>query len=450
MPIFGRRQLQLMLNDLGPWLVRGKAKDLLNRLENREPDQALPAEYELALTWAVSRVATLEIDKRMGERTPDIYSSDLLANCPVAADVAAVSDVSLSGDALMRRAANIINLACDEILKSASEHLHYSFQERSGYFATTKGRRRFARDRQITNAFQMDTLLRAALKDWLRGGRPTEPLRWRSEHIDVVISWRDYVHPLTNTFSSMPSLAYDLRKNPLYKVLKSKARQLKEVPVGVRRAIFLGDAGCRLLSDINRADSVNQTFSGQQIINTFLADGNSVDFVLVFSSKRAKERSLDTFKNPRIWYVYVFEQQRSRMQTEDLNRFFMLRDSLPAPYLTGYEAHSWHQQGMFSPQGRGHYLPTSMSIGRKSMTIKISARALHELMAGKLTSEQFKHWTVGENNPFKLQLGEGRTISNVRFEGKNVAADDDYLIFEFRDDPAAAPLCLPDRLKSEE
>jgi hypothetical protein len=138
------------------------------------------------------------------------------------------------------------------------------------------------------------------------------------------------------------------------------------------------------------------------------------------------------------------------MQTEDLNRFFMLRDSLPAPYLTGYEAHSWHQQGMFSPQGRGHYLPTSMSIGRKSMTIKISARALHELMAGKLTSEQFKHWTVGENNPFKLQLGEGRTISNVRFEGKNVAADDDYLIFEFRDDPAAAPLCLPDRLKSEE
>jgi hypothetical protein len=84
------------------------------------------------------------------------------------------------------------------------------------------------------------------------------------------------------------------------------------------------------------------------------------------------------------------------------------------------------------------------------MTIKISARALHELMAGKLTSEQFKHWTVGENNPFKLQLGEGRTISNVRFEGKNVAADDDYLIFEFRDDPAAAPLCLPDRLKSEE
>ena len=37
MPIFGRRQLQRMLDELGPWLERGKAKDLLNRLENEKP-----------------------------------------------------------------------------------------------------------------------------------------------------------------------------------------------------------------------------------------------------------------------------------------------------------------------------------------------------------------------------------------------------------------------------
>jgi hypothetical protein len=35
---------------------------------------------------------------------------------------------------------------------------------------------------------------------------------------------------------------------------------------------------------------------------------------------------------------------------------------LPAPYLSGYEARSWHEQGMFSPQARGQYLPTSMVV----------------------------------------------------------------------------------------
>lgn len=133
MPIFGRRHLQQMLNELGPWLVPGKAADLLNRLENVDPDQALPAEFELALSWAVTKTAELEIDRPMGTRTPDIYSPDLLPGGPFAIDIAAISDVSLSGQALMRRAANIINLTCDQIVKDASAHLHYTFQERSGY-----------------------------------------------------------------------------------------------------------------------------------------------------------------------------------------------------------------------------------------------------------------------------------------------------------------------------
>jgi len=63
-----------MLNEIGPWLDRGKAKDLLNRLENEKPNQALPAEYELSISWAVSKIATLEIDRPAGSRTPDIYS----------------------------------------------------------------------------------------------------------------------------------------------------------------------------------------------------------------------------------------------------------------------------------------------------------------------------------------------------------------------------------------
>jgi hypothetical protein len=448
MPIFGRRQIQQMLNELGPWLVPGKATDLLKRLENVGPNQAIPAEFELALSWAVAKTAQLEIDRPMGNRTPDIYSPDLLPSAPVSIDVRAISDAFLSGQALMRRAAKIINLTCDQILKGVSAHLHYAFQERSGYTRDDHGRARFDRRRQISDSFQMKPKLRTALAEWLKNGRTKQSLRFIDRDIDVVITWRESVHPLLNTSSAMPSLAYDLRENPLYHVLESKSCQLSNVPDGVHRGIFLGDAGCQLFNDIYRVDRVNHTFSGRQIIEGFLANEETVDFVAVFSVKRAKEGSWDTSKNPRIWHLYLFEQKKSTAKI-DFGRLLHLRDLLPAPYLSGYEACSWDEQGMFSPQARGHYLPTSMSRGRQSMTVKISARALQELMAGRLTAEEFENWTVGRPNPFERHLALGWTISNVSFEPRNANADDDYLTFTFKNDPAAAALRLPDQLRPE-
>jgi hypothetical protein len=108
MPIFGRRKLQLMLDELAQHLTASKSTDLLKRLEHKEADQAIPAEYELALTWGVSKVAHLQIERPFGNRAPDIYSEDLLRSAPVAVDVAAISDDSLGDESVMRRAANII------------------------------------------------------------------------------------------------------------------------------------------------------------------------------------------------------------------------------------------------------------------------------------------------------------------------------------------------------
>jgi hypothetical protein len=183
MPIFGRRQLQRMLDELGPWLGRSKATDLLKRLENISPDQAIPAEFELALNWAVTKTAGLEIDRPMGNRTPDIDSPDLLPYAPVSVDVAAISDVFLSGQALMRRAAKIINRTCEQILTGASAHLHYTFRERSAYIRDESGRTRFDRRRLITRSFQMDPPLRAALAKWLENGTADPPLNWNGRDI---------------------------------------------------------------------------------------------------------------------------------------------------------------------------------------------------------------------------------------------------------------------------
>lgn len=201
-----------MFDELGPHITRAKAVDLQKRLENEDADQAIPAEYELALAWGVSKVAQLEIDRPFGSRTPDIYSPDLLEIAPVVAEVAALSDDPFSGESLMRRAANIINAVATRVVKEAPEHLHYQFLEESGYLPADRysnGVSRYFRRRRVTKKFQADDALEGALRQWLRCTRPTEALRWSTDEIGVEITWRDWVHPQGNTGSSMPSVTCD-------------------------------------------------------------------------------------------------------------------------------------------------------------------------------------------------------------------------------------------------
>ncbi len=295
----------------------------------------------------------------------------------------------------------------------------------------------------------MDERFRKALETWLTTGRPVQPLVWRTADIGVSIEWKDFAHPFANIFCTMPSLAHDLRDNPLYRVLKVKSKQLRDVPAGHFRAIFLGNAGCSLLNDIQPMGSGLNTFSGKQIIQRFLADDSSIDLVVVFSVERLNRYSMDSFNNPRVWRSYIFHQSEV-MPANDLSRLNLLIEQIPAPYLSGYEAQSWHEQGMCNPDARGHYLGSSMSFGSERMTIRISARAVQELMAGTLSHEMFRNFLFGKDNPIHQQLAAGRTVSDVRFEPKGVDHDDDYLVFEFRTDPAATPLRLPVKLRTIE
>ena len=446
MPIFGRRQLQQMLDELGPWLDLGKAKDLLNRLENVKPDQSLPAEYELSISWAVSKIATLEIDRPAGSQKPDIYSPDLLKGGPVVADVAAVHDFTLSGSDTMRRACNIINAEANRLLNGSSSHLHFTFREQSGYERSRTSRTKFFRRRLVRRDFQLDTALSRALKDWLANGRPSRPLSWNSRTVSVLIEWREFVHPLSNYFCTMPSLAYHVRNNPLYEALRSKSNQLSDSPDGVRRMVFLGDAGCGMLRDIHPVGVSPETFSGRQIILKFLQDCPEIDSVLVASAKR--ERSASASQTTRTWNRHIFTQTRG-IADGDVERLNLLMDKMLPPNLSGYSAYSWHEQGMCKADAPGNYVPTQMSIGRERMRLRISARAVQELIAGRVSPEMFRNRIFGSNNPMSWELDAGRTISSVHFEPQGAGEDDDYLVFEFRDDPAARGLQMPTRLKAD-
>ncbi|MFZ0306473.1 MAG: hypothetical protein WAL75_27555 [Terracidiphilus sp.] len=81
------------------------------------------------------------------------------------------------------------------------------------------------------------------------------------------------------------------------------------------------------------------------------------------------------------------------------------------------------------------------------MMLKISARAVQELIAGRLSHEKFQHWTMNKDNQVCRALDAGMTITSAGFESKGDDEDDDYLVLEFRDDPSAKALRMPETLK---
>jgi hypothetical protein len=454
MPIFPRRQLQRMLSELGPWLTKPKATDLVKRLDNRDPSQAIPAEYELGLAWAVSKVAHLHIDPNFGGKIPDLLSNNLFPDKPIVIEITALSDDAISGQPSMENTAKIINRFADTIIKKASKNLHYTFLETHGYrpvkLKTPIGpwthENRYYRKRLTSWNFKLTREHEARLRKWLADGPPHQPLQINGEGTSVVVSWKKLAHPSLNTFSSMPSEVHDLTNNPVYDKLKEKEDQLRFVPDNYLKCIVLGDAGCTLLRQPTDFDSSERTVSGKEIVWKFL-QGSSVDRVCIFSPRRRYENSPGDFDNPRLWHIYIFEKkERSPGYIDPMGT---LNDLLPRPYLHAYQARSWMEQRFLAPQARGQYLPLSVSGGPMGATAKISARALIELLAGRMNATQFKNWITGDRNQFEVWLSKGYAISDIRFESQGADRDDDYVVLKMDIDPNASKLQIPDKLKSD-
>jgi len=76
------------------------------------------------------------------------------------------------------------------------------------------------------------------------------------------------------------------------------------------------------------------------------------------------------------------------------------------------------------------------------MAIALSARALQEFLAGRLTRDQFADAAFGDMNPFELALKNGHSIHDVSLECGGVDRDDDFIVFQYARDPNSSPLTV--------
>jgi hypothetical protein len=251
----------------------------------------------------------------------------------------------------------------------------------------------------------------------------------------------------------MPPETHSLENNPLFELLERKAKQLRAAPSGMLRILFLADVGSTLLRRVGRIGEVDHTrrfVSAREIIQHFLINrSTTVDAIVTFSPfKEAFRFGGIAFaaRKPRGWTIGFFGSDALPSPPASLET---IAASLPDPRYEGYQARSLFRQGVFSHRHSGQYIGMNITsiVGKAGETVHFPARLLLDLLAGRITPEQFRlrlDGRDGSHNLFKHWLDLGMTISGAEMAPRNVDEDDDHLILYFSDDPAARPFTLPD------
>ena len=442
-----------MLDELAPVLGPESGRGLLGRLNDpKRVEQALPAEMELALLWAIQSLGDLEVEPEWwgDSRRPDAITDSFVAGRTAAIEIAATTDNAISGEEDMDAIAVQISEVASRARRGTGDYLYFRYREESGYVGGRYNRRRLA-----PRGYCLTEGERGAITDWINSGEfRSARLRLQSKGLDVEVEHTEHKQTrYHNLYSSMPPEVHSLEDNPLFELLVRKAKQLRAAATGTLRVLFVADVGSSLLRQVGRIGEIDHThrfFSAREIILHFLQDrGRNVDAVVTFSPYKELQSfygiELDGRK-PRRWTVAFFGTPQLPSPPSALAR---LAAMLPEPHYEGYQARSLFRQGAFSPAKKGQYLGmTIRSIhGSGQFSVEFPARMLLDLLAGRITEERFRRQLNprGErSNIFTTWLDNGFTISGAEMAPRSVDEDDDHLILHFTEDSAARPFKLPD------
>jgi hypothetical protein len=242
--------------------------------------------------------------------------------------------------------------------------------------------------------------------------------------------------------------AYDsvlsLRNNVLLNRLRDKTRQLRGAIEGSVRMLVVCDGGCALLG----RDRPLEGFSAEEVAEHFLRGSQTIDMVLLVT---VVEESVSSFgrrskRNLRCSVVTAKEGRPAHLTAdviEAMRRVFEEAiKKLPEPRMLPGNALRRNVDSEWSASMEGGY-------EQRGDRIKISARAVLELLAGAMTYEEFAKvhgWNEGQFNMFRSRLAYGQLLKSARIQCLGVDQDDDWLEFEFGPpDPAISPFRVSQR-----
>ncbi|HCX28312.1 MAG TPA: hypothetical protein DHU55_00840, partial [Blastocatellia bacterium] len=253
----------------------------------------------------------------------------------------------------------------------------------------------------------------------------TRELKIADSGIDVEIRYAPGGDSLTATHPSYTS-SYSLTRNPLFNTLKRKLDQLKRTG-GKGAHGIIACAG-----DYDLRASSGGTFDSSRIIAEAFRQNSRLSFVLTLWSE-------DSFGACPIRSRLYRNARASDILPDDVAvALETLATHFPTAVNSGINALN---ELDFWRWKRGRYFYGSFSMNKHE--IRVSARFLIELLAGRTTLEEFLARHGGDQGflpIFEQKLRAGQILDGARIE-RDPEKDDDWVVFHFREwDPAMGSL----------
>lgn len=448
--VFSRRALQRAIDRLVGVLSREQLTAIVERL-NRAGDQRLPAMWEVVMLDALATEAPLthEADLPNGRR-PDF---ELAVPASDGSPLRVIGDITTVSDAGLHEQ-NPVDLLTEELTRLARKHGlnpgHFGYDVGGG----RRGPYQKARMKlSLPGRNELRSIFRAEVEPWIKrlaASRPRKDrVKYSAGEVAFTLIYNTGQPGMTGTHLSY-GVAVSLTKNPLSGALKAKVPQLRAAPPDAIRLMIACDGGCSLLrpSDVHALG----TFTAREVATDFLRQNSTIDFVLLVTVKEGRltpgvpltfQMKYDLLAAP--------PKDRSPRSTEAaLSAITRLlsraKAHIPNPVLSPENAMRLCREPGPGPDRHGGYVS-------KGNRIRISSRALHRLLAGEVSSEEFlasHDWDGNWPNPFQAARAEGRMIDSITVECGG-DRDDDWLEFTFGSpDPATGPFRIPDDSKGDD
>lgn len=438
MALFNRRVIQKCLDVNADFVSDQHLKDWVQRL-NRSSEDSIATEWEIVLLRAFANFGTVLHEPNLGDRRLDLVFESVDFAVKFAADITAISDQP-------RHDRNPIDRFQDELRRPVekagigSGRFIFRVAESQPVPFRGSGRQR----RLLLPAIkQFQTcVFNSEFRSYLDAVR-SEPQQNRDHHIhddshavDILIQYQpgrgrgvgsaSYGSYTTTTVKD---------NNPLFNALKTKANQLKHSAYSGTRGIIVCDRGSRIFNE--NPNWSNYAIS--EIVSDFFRQNGSVDFVLTIG---IRQRSMTGNKRHSDYEKSLFVRDTCKKWTSNIERLFeAVISSLPEIYQTPENAANSLKHSQ-TTKTIAPFLGGSTLIGNE---IRISARELLDLLAGRLEQKRFaENHDLGGGNIFSLYQAKGKLIKRAEIEVRP-EEDDDWLILEFSEgDPAVSKFKVPD------
>lgn len=439
--VFTRRAIQEMVGEIAPWMPSAALAELVARL-NVPRTNRLPQMWEVVWLYALAQVTDVEHEREFSGKKPDLFFAVDVGgrSVPVLADITTVSDIDLHAENPFEKLTNAVHT-------QAAKFGH----EGGGFRVDVEHQTRVTKHGEkvqllIPTGNAFDDLVKRVIRPFVQQIAKL-PSQTRSLQVDEPGAKFSVTYSGPSQYSQGSHRAYDsvmtLERNVLFNRLADKKIQLRGAPENAVRMLVVCDGDCALLG---RGTRRLEGFSAGQVAERFLNGTSSVDLVLLVT---VEKESSSIFHRNNAMYINATlvgpsNPPSARLGVEERAAITGLLGEavsrLPAPVLMPNNALRRNLDSEWS---------ASMVGGMKidGVQIRVSARAVLELLSGEMTYERF--WELhrlsgGERNIFSSRLLSGQLIRRTELESSGQESDDDWLMFEFGPpDPAVSIFKVP-------